>query len=154
MKTNTDDRPCLICSLEDAPESARVFRDELWAAETVAGYDVPGWFFLRARRHAEQITALEPAELAAFGQRARDLSAAMREATGAPAVYLLHFGENYGHFHAVMAARGSDVPPQLRGGKLLQLAPDALDTEASLALVPVVRTAYEQLAAQPTGGAR
>jgi hypothetical protein len=40
------------------------------------------------------------------------------EATGAPATYLLHFGENYRHFHALVAA--------------------------AVALVPSVRAAYER----------
>ncbi|MEU0138362.1 hypothetical protein ABZ203_00650 [Streptomyces albidoflavus] len=65
-------------------ESAVVFRDPLWTAQTVPGYDVPRWFVLRARRHAERITGLDDTEAATFGRRARDLVAAVTEATGAP----------------------------------------------------------------------
>ena len=97
---------CLLCELEQAEPGAVVFRDELWAAEVAPGYEVPGWFFLRVRRHAELLTGLDDAELAAFGRRAADLVGAVTEATGAPATYLLHFGENYRHFHALVAARG------------------------------------------------
>ena len=43
---------CLICSMEEADPAGRVFLDELWAAEVAPGFEVPGWFFLRARRHA------------------------------------------------------------------------------------------------------
>src|SRR5262245_19992628 len=97
---------CLMCDLEQGDGDATVFRDEHWAAQIVAGYDVPGWFILRARRHAERITGLVPAELASFAQRAQDLVAAVSEVTAAPATYLMVFGENYPHFHALIAARG------------------------------------------------
>jgi len=144
---------CLICELERAAPGAVVFRDELWAAEVAPGYEVPGWFFLRVRRHAELLTGLDDAELAAFGRRAADLVAAVTEATGAPATYLLHFGENYRHFHALVAARGADIPAARRGGNILGLRPDHVDVAAAVALVPDVRAAYERTAAASrTGG--
>lgn len=136
---------CLICSLEDAPQEARVFRDDLWAAEVVPGYEVPGWFFLRARRHADLITGLDEQELSTFGHRARDLVAAVGAATGAPAVYLLKFGENYRHFHALITARMEDLPPQQRGGLIVQLLPDGVNRAEALALVPAVRAQFEEL---------
>ena len=40
---------CLLCTMETADETSVVFRDPLWAAEVVPGYDVPGWFILRVR---------------------------------------------------------------------------------------------------------
>lgn len=135
---------CLLCDMEQAAPGAVVFRDELWAAEVAPGYEVPGWFFFRVRRHAELLTGLDDTELTALGHRARDLVAAVTEATGAPATYLLHFGENYRHFHALIAARGADIPPELRGGNILRLLPDHLDQAAALALVPAVRLAYER----------
>jgi diadenosine tetraphosphate (Ap4A) HIT family hydrolase len=98
---------CLLCAMEQADEQAVVFRDPLWAAEVVPGYDVPGWFILRARRHAERITGLDPDELSTLGLRARDLVAAVTEVTGAPATYLMVFGENYPHFHVLVAARAA-----------------------------------------------
>ena len=107
---------CLLCEMEHAAPGTVVFRDELWAAEVAPGYEVPGWFFLRARRHAELLTGLDDAELSALGRRARDLVAAVTEATGAPATYLLHFGEKYRHFHALVAARGPEIPAGQRGG--------------------------------------
>jgi diadenosine tetraphosphate (Ap4A) HIT family hydrolase len=138
--------PCLICSLEEADEDSRVFADELFAAESVPGYDAPGWYFLRVRRHAELITSLTTEELAAFGQRARDLVAAIETVTAVPAVYLMTFGETYKHFHALVCARGDDVPKAQRGGRIVGRLPEACDREASLALVPMVRQAYEAIA--------
>jgi diadenosine tetraphosphate (Ap4A) HIT family hydrolase len=137
---------CLLCEMEQAAPSAVVFRDELWAAEVAPGYEVPGWFFLRVRRHAERLTGLDDAELSALGHRARDLVAAVTEATAAPATYLLHFGENYRHFHALVAARGADIPAGQRGGNILGLRPGHVDVAAAIALVPSVRAAYQRTA--------
>jgi diadenosine tetraphosphate (Ap4A) HIT family hydrolase len=137
---------CLLCEMEQAAPSAVVFRDELWAAEVAPGYEVPGWFFLRVRRHAELLTGLDDAELSALGHRARDLVAAVTDATGAPATYLLHFGENYRHFHALVAARGADIPAGQRGGNILGLRPGRIDRAAAVALVPSVRAAYTRTA--------
>ena len=133
---------CLLCAMEDADEAAVVFRDPLWAAEVVPGYEVPGWFILRARRHAERITGLDHDELSTLAWRARDLVAAVTEVTGAPATYLMVFGENYPHFHVLIAARGEDVPPELRTGNILRLRAGHADREAALKLVPAVRAAY------------
>ena len=108
---------------------------------------MPGWFFLRVRRHAERPTGLNDAELSALGHRARDLVAAVTDATAAPATYLLHFGENYRHFHALVAARGADIPAARRGGNILGLRPGHVDVAAAVALVPDVRAAYERAVA-------
>src|ERR1700689_2139878 len=137
------DRECLICSMEETDPASRVFLDELWAAEVAPGFEVPGWFFLRARRHAEKLTSLDEAETAAFGRRAHDLVSAVERVTGAPAVYLLSFGENFRHFHALVAARGEGVPPELRSGALLQLRASGRDRPAAQALAKDVRHAYE-----------
>lgn len=139
-----------MCGLEQNDDANVVFRDPLWSGETVPGYDVPGWFVLRVRRHAERITGLDEAELASFARRARDLVAAVTEATGAPATYLLVFGENHPHFHALITARGADVPPDRRNGNILRLRTEHADPEAAARLVPAVRRAYERLAGNDT----
>ncbi|MFJ3086698.1 hypothetical protein [Streptomyces sp. NPDC086838] len=111
---------------------------------------MPGWFVLRARRHAERITGLDDAELASFGRRARDLVAAVTEVTGAPATYLMVFGENHPHFHALITARDEQVPADRRSGDILRLRTERADPEAAARLVPAVRRAYEQLAGSGT----
>ena len=139
------DSECLICSMEGSDPASRVFLDELWAAEVAPGFEVPGWFFLRSRRHAEKLTGLDEAETATFGRHAHDLVSAVEQVTGAPAVYLLSFGENYRHFHALAAARGEQVPPELRGWGLLQLLAEGRDVRAAQALAGDVRLAYEEI---------
>ena len=140
---------CLLCTMETADDSVAMFRDELWAAEIVPGYDVPGWIILRARRHAERITGLNDTELATFAQRTRNVVAAVTEVTGAPATYLMIFGENYPHFHALITPRGEDVPAERRAGNILQLRADHRDPPAALALMSGLRAAYRRTAAAP-----
>lgn len=134
-----------MCGLEQSEETAVVFRDPLWSGEVVPGYDVPGWFVLRVRRHAERITGLDEAELTTFARRARDLVAAVTEVTGAPATYLLIFGENHPHFHVLVTARGDDVPADRRNGNILRLRTEHADPESAARLVPEVRRVYEHL---------
>jgi hypothetical protein len=112
---------CLICAMEDAADDVVVVaRDDLWACEIVPGYEVPGWFVLRTRRHAIGLPGLTPEELATFGPRARD------------AITLI-------------AARGDDVPPGRRSGDILKLRTERADPAAAARLVPAVRAAYQKL---------
>lgn len=138
----TDPAHCLICHLDEAPDEAVVFRDGDWACEVVPGYEVPGWYFLRLRRHALGWAELERAELTAFGPVVQDLMRALELAFDAPARYLMTFGEAYPHFHAVVTVRTADIPPESRSGNILALRGSRLDRDAALAHVPAVRAAF------------
>jgi diadenosine tetraphosphate (Ap4A) HIT family hydrolase len=124
-----------------------VFRDETWSCEVALGYEVPGWYIFRLRRHAEGWAALALTELAEFGERCQRLSSAMQRAPGVNHVYFMQFGENYPHFHFLVAARGVDLPPELRGGNILSLRESHRDTVDAIAPVPGLRAV---LAADPT----
>jgi diadenosine tetraphosphate (Ap4A) HIT family hydrolase len=141
---------CLICDMETVDESYRIFRDELWACEIVPGFEVPGWFVLRVRRHAERLTGLNNTELELLAYRAHDVVAAVTTVTGAPATYFMVFGENHPHFHALVAARGDDVPEHRRNGDILKLREEYADPTAAAKLVPAIRAAYLPLAAART----
>ncbi len=146
------DECCLPCQMEDAGDDAVVFRDDLWACEVVPGFDVAGWFVLRVRRHALRIGGLTDLELATYGRRTRDLVDAVTEVTGAPATYVLTFGEANPHFHSLIAARGDDVPVERRMAAILQQRDDRRDPQAARALIPPVAAAYARLAARPPTG--
>ena len=137
----TDPAHCLICHLDEVPDEAIVFRDADWACEIAPGFEVPGWYFLRLRRHALGWAALEQPELTAFGPVAQDLMGALDRAFGAPACYLMTFGEAYPHFHAVVTVRTEDVPPESRSGNILALRATRVNRDAALARVPDVRAA-------------
>lgn len=149
---STENPPCVPCRMENAEDAAVAFRDDLWACEVVPGYDIPGWFVLRVRRHALNIGGLSEAELATYARRLRDVVGAVGEVTGAPATYQLVFGEANPHFHSLIAPRGHDVPPEGRFGRILDQREHNIDRAAALALVPQVAQAYSRRAvrAEPT----
>lgn len=138
----TDPAACLICHLDDAPDEAVVFREQDWACEVAPGFEVPGWYFLRLRRHAIGWGALDRGELGRFGPVAADLMVALERAFDAPARYLMTFGEAYPHFHCVVTVRTDDIPPESRSGNILALRASRIDRDAALAHVPAVRDAY------------
>jgi len=138
----TDPAHCLICHLDQAPDEAVVFRDDDWACEVAPGFEVPGWYFLRLRRHALGWAELAQPELTAFGPVVRDLMGALELAFDAPARYLMTFGEAYPHFHAVVTVRTEDIPAESRSGNILALRDSRLDRDAAVARVPAVRAAF------------
>lgn len=133
---------CLICSQESVDHGLSVFEDTQWAAGVLGGYEVPGWVILRVRRHALGLAGLSSGELTTFGRRARDLMESVRETTGAPVAYLMVFGENHPHFHALIVPRTEDVAPDRRAGEVLRLRHEKSDVDAARALVPALRASY------------
>lgn len=132
---------CLPCDLEFAEAAAIVYRDDTFSCEVAAGYEVPGWFFLRLRRHAEGWSGPTVDELAGFGPLQQRIAAAIQQTTGAPTVYFMSFGENYPHFHFLVIARPADLAPEFRGAAILGTRVGNQDAAASLALAADVRTA-------------
>ncbi len=143
----TDAGHCLICQLDAVPDEAVVFRDADWACEIAPGYEVPGWFFLRIRRHALGWPDLSGSELAHFGPITQNLMVALEQSFDAPARYLMTFGEAYPHFHCVVTVRTDDIPPESRGGNILGLRPSRIDRAAALARVPALRAALSAVRA-------
>jgi diadenosine tetraphosphate (Ap4A) HIT family hydrolase len=132
---------CLPCDLEAAESSAVIYRDETWSCEIADGFDVPGWFILRLRRHAEGWSGPTADELSNFGPISQRLATAIESATGATGVYFMSFGENYPHFHFLAIARDAELVPESRGAAILGLRAEGRDLEASLAVGARVRDA-------------
>jgi len=132
---------CLPCDLEAAESAAIIFRDANWSCEIADGYDVPGWFMLRLRRHAEGWAGPTAEEIADFGAISQRLATAIEAATGATNVYFMSFGENYPHFHFLVIARDADLPPESRGAAVLGLRAEGRDLHAALDLGGRVRDA-------------
>lgn len=132
---------CLPCDLENADDAAVVYRDETFSCEVADGYDVPGWYILRVRRHAEGWGALTPQDAGGFGVVSQRVATAIQLATGAAGVYFMSFGENYPHFHFLVVARPADLAPHLKGAGILALRADHRDLDASLAAAADVRAA-------------
>lgn len=132
---------CLPCDLEGAQSAAIVYRDDTWSCEVAVGYDVPGWFILRLRRHAEGWAGPTVAELTAFGPLSQRIAAAIEKVTGAPTVYFMSFGENFPHFHFLVIARDHGLAPEHRGAGILSLRAEHRDPDASLEVASRVREA-------------
>lgn len=132
---------CLPCDLESADAAATVFRDDTWSCEVAERYDAPGWFILRLRRHAEGWAELSADEAAGFGVVSQRIAGAIRDATAAPTVYFLSFGENYPHFHFLVIARPADLAAEHRGAGILALREANRDPVASRAVAADVRVA-------------
>jgi diadenosine tetraphosphate (Ap4A) HIT family hydrolase len=132
---------CLPCALEAADDAAVVHRDDTWSCEVADGYDVPGWYILRLRRHGEGWAALTPDEAAGFGAVSQRVATAIQAATGATGAYFMSFGENYPHFHFLVTARPADLAPERRSAAILGLAAEGRDLPAALATAAQVRAA-------------
>ena len=132
---------CLPCDLEGADAANVVLRDDTWSCDVAVGYEVPGWFILRLRRHAEGWSGATAAELAEFGPFSQRVAVAIQQVTGAPTVYFMSFGENYPHLHFLVIARDADLAPERRGAGILTLLADHCDLDASLAVAGRVRDA-------------
>lgn len=132
---------CLPCDLEGVEPARIVHRDDVWSCEIADGYDVPGWFVLRLRRHAEGWSGPTVEELAEFGPVSQRLSAAIQAATGATGTYFMSFGENHPHFHFLVVARDADLPAVSRGAAILARRAHGRDLDASLAVGERVRSA-------------
>ncbi|GAB2832323.1 HIT family protein [Microbacterium insulae] len=130
---------CLPCDLEAADSSAVVFRDDAWSCDVAEGYDVPGWYVLRLRRHAEGWPELSADEAARFGTVSQRIANAIRETTGAAGVYFMSFGENYPHFHFLVIARPAGLAPEHRGPGILALREANRDRGAALTVAADVR---------------
>ncbi|MGI5129915.1 hypothetical protein ACQEVB_24155 [Pseudonocardia sp. CA-107938] len=131
---------CLPCSLETADPATVVFCDELWSCEIFPGYEVPGWFVLRARRHVVGTDGLDDDEAATYGVRLRDLTRAVRTGVGAERVYAVVFGEQHPHFHTLVIARPDAVTHEHRSAGILALRAEMSDPiRARAAVLPVAR---------------
>jgi diadenosine tetraphosphate (Ap4A) HIT family hydrolase len=142
---------CLICRQESVDPELEVFVDDRWAAGVVEGYEVPGWIVLRSRRHVVGLGGLNAEDLATFGRRARDLSAAIVEAAGVEVTYLMIFGEANPHFHALLVPRAEDTPPDRRTGEILKLRYERADLDQARSLVPGIRAAYQHASSELLG---
>lgn len=130
---------CLPCTLENVDPAAVVYRDDTWACEVVDGYEVPGWYFVRLRRHSEGWDGLTPDEAAGFGTVSQRVVQAIQKVTGAPTVYFMSFGENYPHFHFLVIARPEGLPAESRGAAILATRAENLDRDAALQVAADVR---------------
>lgn len=141
---------CELCRFEDSaegePPGGWVARGPRWAVRVPHDLPYPGWLVVQARRHVESIADLDPQEAATFGPTVVTTSRAITEVTGAERVYLLVFGENQRHFHALLAARTPEIPQTERGPALIvkRLAAPPPDLSAIHTVAGQIRKALSE----------
>src|SRR6266571_6971566 len=89
---------CEICAQQSSGENV-IYRDDRWSLWVRPGLEVPAWFVLSLRRHAEGLAELNDDEAETLGPLVRRISLAIREAIGVDKVYLVFFGEHFAHVH-------------------------------------------------------
>jgi hypothetical protein len=131
---------CALCTLVgDEPAGGWVYRDEDWAVGIMPGFEIPGALVGLARRHVEGLGALgEPAQ-ASLGPLLVQLSTAISTVTDAEAVYTVAFGENYRHWHFMLLARSSSVPPEHRSAQFILAKDRYRDMPAAIKTADAIR---------------
>jgi diadenosine tetraphosphate (Ap4A) HIT family hydrolase len=135
---------CEICTRESDdtdPVGGWVFRNARWSVCAAPRTEVPGWFFLELRRHAEGPMELTQEEALELGPIIRRLSGAVQRAVRAKRVYLLWFGDNFPHFHMLVAARPPGMGGEEPGLALIPRAGEFADRQAAARATEKVRRA-------------
>ena len=117
---------CLTCKLTaqrdigKAPLWDNIYRTPYWDVVHAYNSSLLGWLVLVLRRHVEAVDALTDAEAAELGLLVRDVSLALKEATGCVKTYVIQFAEaaQHPHVHVHVVARMADQPDAYRGPKI------------------------------------
>jgi len=129
---------CHVCDGLAGAEDRVVYDDPAWRAFQVA--EVPGWVMLAPKEHVEGMWGLSDEQSARFGPALRDLSAAVKQATGADRVYLMYLGESAKHFHAGLFPLAPGAEPLVDNSRIAAAAV-AGDPERAQSVRAAIRAA-------------
>src|SRR5260221_9235783 len=102
---------CVLCDPERAARELMrviVWEDRVWRLSTTLYGAVPGFSYLEPKRHVPHITDLDGDEATAFGATIARVTAALKDATGAPLVYVYVFGGGVPHLHVHLGPHRED----------------------------------------------
>jgi len=109
-----NDPDCPLCAgkdMDDALMRTEVWSDDLWRLTTNRVGEVAGFSYLEPKRHISDISMLDGAEAASFGQVIATVSSAIKKATGADLVYVYVFGDAVPHLHVHLAPQRDSASP-------------------------------------------
>jgi diadenosine tetraphosphate (Ap4A) HIT family hydrolase len=110
----------------------------------VTATEAPGWVMLLARRHSDGwLWDLDDQEALTYGLHLRDISATIKDVTGAERVYLIALGENTLHYHCLLIPRFADTPAEMRGAALLGNAGNLADADRTVSVTSVLRESLQ-----------
>lgn len=124
---------CIICrtTAGDAVlHRLEVWRDDLWRLTVSLDAEVLGFAYLEPLRHIPTIADLDGPEAASFGAVMAKATQALKEATGAPIVYVYIFGDGVPHLHVHLAPhRDGDAlnSQMIRGEIVSEKMPDGFE---------------------------
>jgi len=124
---------CIICRKEagDAQlHRLEVWRDEFWRVTISLDAEVLGFAYLEPLRHIPTIADLDGPEAQSFGAVSARPCRALKQATGAPLVYVYIFGDGVAHLHVHLAAhRDGDAlnSQMIRGEIVSEKMPDGFE---------------------------
>lgn len=131
---------CELCDLVAGPGPEAVLANEAWAVHVLPGYEIDGWLAVVARRHVAGLGRLADEQAASLGPTLRRVATAAETATGAGRSYLVALGEQWEHWHALVAPVPSGLPDGGRGLSLLKNARDLRDPAAARATAQRIRS--------------
>lgn len=134
---------CPYCALLSTESADWLVASDHWSAIASPLLDEPGWVVVMTRRHANGFDHAAPDVLADFGPILGRVSAAVRAATGAERVYVIHFGEVVEHLHVLLAPRTPDLPVDRRGAALIARRAEARDALGAAQTCQRIRDALE-----------
>src|SRR5919202_731281 len=112
---------CILCRGVEADAElgvVQVWEDSYWRMTTSLDAEVLGFSYLEPKRHIPYITDLDGEEARTFGDVLAQVTAALREETGAELIYVYVFGGGVAHLHLHLAPhRTGDAlnTPLIRG---------------------------------------
>jgi diadenosine tetraphosphate (Ap4A) HIT family hydrolase len=99
-------RHCALCEADvTLPDAVIVERTDHWLVYVHPRYPTPGQVWVQTTEHVEGSWAMNPGQAASFGDVLQRAARAVRIGHRAERVYLVSFGENHQHFHAMLIAR-------------------------------------------------
>jgi diadenosine tetraphosphate (Ap4A) HIT family hydrolase len=115
-------KTCKTCELianrdaGTAPLWDCIYRTRLWDVVHSYNTSLPGWLVLVARRHIVSLDELTEAEAIELGRLIRQVSLALKKATGCIKTYVVQFAEHedHPHVHFHIIPRMADQPQSRR----------------------------------------
>lgn len=131
---------CSLCEVVDRlPDSLILASDAAWITYVHPSLADAGCVWVQTRQHVHGIWSMNEEQSSTMGTVMARAAEALRRSRGAERVYMVSFGENHPHMHALLVAR----PPgeghgSLRGTALVetvlrQMGESSLDRAAQMA---------------------